>query len=117
MICTKDILFHILYNDNVQLLNQLLKDVLTRLNIKWNLSNLAYEKQVMIFLLLLDIDIILKNTVLEGNPKMGLDPFLPSKAELFFLSFREEIIQPWLCNEKQRNQIFLEKTRALYWSC
>lgn len=117
MICTKDILFHILYNDNIQLLNCLLKDVFSRLNVKWNLTQIAYEKQVIIFLLLLDVDIVLKNQVLEGNTKLGLDPLQPQKAETFFLSFREEIIQPWLCNEKQRNQIFLEKTRALYWSC
>lgn len=117
MICAKDILFHILYNENQKILNELLQSTFKRLEINWKLASIPFEKKIMIFFLIMDRDITLKNIVIEGNIKIGYDPISHNKAERFFLSYHEEVIRPWFCDESNSNQSFLEKTRALYWSC
>lgn len=117
MICAKDSIFHILYCQNHELLDTMLSNMLCKFKTNWKMKHLSYDIKTVLFLTLMDKDIETKKRILIGYPKQGIDAMNPNKAELFFMSISEEIIQPWLSNESISNEKFLEKTRALYWSC
>jgi hypothetical protein len=87
------------------------------LNSPWHNRNLSLQTNQVLFFLLLHKDLELKKQVVKGFPQLGIDAMNHKKAELFFLSLEDEIINPWLCNEKLNNERFLEKISSLYWSC
>ena len=117
MTCNKDLIFNILYLKNEQVLYNIVQNSLKALDCPWKCSKLSLDVNQILFFLLLHKDIQLKKNIIEGFKCKGIDPMNHRKAEKFFLAIEEEVINPWLCNEKLTNTHFLEKVSALYWSC
>ncbi len=68
----------------------------------------------MLFFLLLDRDGMLKDKVLEGWPEWCVAGVERQKARGFFLQLREQIIEPWLIDERRCEDDFVSSCIDLY---
>ena len=116
MTCVKDMAFHVLYGSNNGLAQFYVLQSMERLGAEWEIEEYDPYVAQALFFLLLDRDIVLKESVLKGIISQGIDPMPPRKAECFFLNLREEVIEPWLCNERLDISNFLDKVALLYLS-
>jgi hypothetical protein len=87
---------------------------MNRLEAEWTPREFEPDVARTLFFLLLDRDIVLKQVVLDGLPQHGVDPLPARKAESFFLSLREEVIEPWLSKETLGVDVFVDKVTNLY---
>jgi len=117
MTCNKDLIFHVLYLKNERLLCDAVQSSLKTLQSPWKSNKCNLETNQVLFFLLLHKDIELKNRIIEGFPNMGIDSMDFRKAETFFLCLKDEVINPWLCNESLSKTNFLDNVTALYWAC
>ena len=117
MTCQRNIITSVLYDMDCEMTKFYTLQSMDRLKAPWDKSKIYLEQQKVLFFLLLERDIELKNIVLEGIVGIGVFGVAPEKAERFFLSLKEEVIDPWLCNEELSNQSFLDSVASLYWSC
>jgi hypothetical protein len=117
MTCARDMLFHALYGSDRGMVLFYVRQSSERLGAPWALADLNPDVCSALFFLLLDRDMGLKEGALAGVPRHGVEALDPRKAENFFLSLREEIIEPWLCDERVGVGAFLDKVAALYWAC
>lgn len=83
----------------------------------WEKKDFEPDVAVALFFLLLDKDMALKEAMLKGIPRHGVEPMPERKAENFFLSIREEVIEPWLSDERMKTSELIDKIKALYWAC
>lgn len=117
MTCHKDMVVCVMYDMNVAMMMFYTEQSMERLGARWETSMMDVEKYKVVFFLLLDRDMALKELLLDGLPKLGIERMSEGKAERFFLSLREEVIEPWLSNEELSCSCFLDKVASLYWSC
>jgi hypothetical protein len=118
MTCTRDMLFHAMYGADNGLVLHYVRQSSKRLGAPWDTSYEAHPDVARaLFFLLLDRDMGLKEAALRGVPKHGVEPMAERKAENFFLGLREEVIEPWLSDERVGTQQLLDGIAALYWAC
>ena len=117
MTCPKDMVFQVLYGPNLSLPAFYVNQSMDRLRAPWKKD--VYEPDICraLFFLLLDRDMALKEALLKGIPKFGVEPLSERKAENFFLSLREEVIEPWLSDERVPTTGLIDKISFLYWAC
>jgi len=117
MTCAKDMVFHVLYGADRSLTTFYVHQSMDRLGATWEKQ--PYEPDVAraLFFLLLDRDMALKEAALKGIPSLGVEPMGERKAENLFLSLREEVIEPWLTDERVGLGQFIDKAASLYWAC
>jgi hypothetical protein len=68
----------------------------------------------VMFFLLLDRDTYLKDKVLEGWPDWCVVGMERGKAGGFFQQLREQVIEPWLVDERRCDDDFVSKCIDLY---
>ena len=117
MTCTKDMAFHVLYGPDRSLTTFYVFQSMDRLGAMWEKKDFEPDVAVALFFLLLDKDMALKEAMLKGIPRHGVEPMPERKAENFFLSMREEVIEPWLSDERVKTLELIDKIKALYWAC
>jgi hypothetical protein len=117
MTCPRDMIFNVLYGPHVSLPTFYVHQSMKRLKAPWQESNFEPDVSRALFFLLLDRDMVLKEAILKGIQEHGIEPFPARKAEMFFLSLREEVIEPWLCDERITTGQLIDKATSLYWAC
>jgi len=117
MTCPKDMVFQVLYGPNLSLPAFYVNQSMERLRAPWKKENYDPDVCRALFFLLLDRDMALKEALLKGIPKFGVEPLAARKAENFFLSLREEVIEPWLSDERIPTTGLIDKISSLYWAC
>lgn len=117
MTCPKDMVFHVLYGPNPTMPAFYVGQSMDRLKAQWKKDNFEPDVCRALFFLLLDRDMTLKEAILKGIPKFGVEPMAERKAENFFLSLREEVIEPWLSDERIATGGLIDKVASLYWAC
>jgi len=117
MTCARDMVFHVLYGADRSLNAHYVHQSMDRLGAPWEKREYEPDVAQALFFLLLDKDMALKEAVLKGIPKFGVEPMGQRKAENFFLSLREEVIEPWLSDERIKPSDLLSRVAALYWAC
>lgn len=117
MTCTKDMLFHVLYDFDANMTRFYVEASMDRLGAKWAKTAMKPDDCKVLFFLLLDRDMALKEAALEGIRSLGIEPLDQRKAENFLVALREEAVEPWLSNEEKSNASFVDAVSALYWSC
>jgi len=117
MTCQKDMVFHVLFGADRSLNNFYVHQSMERLGATWAKRDFDPDVSRALFFLLLDKDMALKEKALKGIPNLGVEPMSERKAENFFLSLREEVIEPWLSDERVPALELVDKAAALYWAC
>lgn len=117
MTCHRDFIVCVLYDLDVSMTIFYTDQIMARLGAQWSKSSMDIEKYKVVFFLLMDRDMAMKETILDGLANLGIKGMSESKAERFFLSLRDEVIEPWLSNEELPCSSFLDKVASLYWSC
>lgn len=107
-----DILFNILYGSDIRLVKDMLVGSLDRLEQRWIVDDWDLQYSKVMFFLLLDVDIDMKNTICKGM--CGMDPLEPLKAQAFFLALRGEIIEPFLKDSTMSKDDFMDNVKNLY---
>jgi len=85
-----------------------------RLDAEWDRKEWDHDTARVLFFLLLDKDMELKNVVLTGLPNLGISQMPPLKAEAFFLYLYEDVIQPWLSNSRKTTKEFIDAVTNHY---
>jgi len=117
MTCTKDMAFHVLFGPDRSMTTFYVHQSMDRLGAAWEKREFEPDVARVLFFLLLDKDMVLKEAALRGIPKHGVEPMQERKAERFFLSLREEVIEPWLSDERIGTEKLLDNVATLYWAC
>lgn len=117
MTCVRDMAFHVLYGSDKSITQFYVLQSMDRLGAEWDKQEFEPDVARALFFLLLDKDMALKEAALKGIPQHGVEPMTERKAENFFLSLREEAINPWLCNEQLSPTSLLDAVASLYWAC
>jgi len=117
MTCVRDMVFHVLFGADRGLTEFYVRQSMQRLGAEWDDADLEPDVFKTHFFLLMDRDMALKEAALQGIPRHGVEPMADRKAENFFLSMREEVIEPWLSDERMGPERFLDMISSLYWAC
>ena len=115
MTCDNNIVFSVLYGNDVRLMRDLLRGCMDRLALLWYVDEWQLEFCRVVFFLLLDADIGLKDIICKGVP--GIAPMPPRKAEAFFMALRDEAIDPFFTNTLMTHDEFLSSVKNLYLVC
>ena len=107
-------LFRVLYSRDMSMTQFYVAQSMERLEAPWCKREFEPDTARVLFFLLLDKDMQLKQAVLDGLPKLCVDPLPARTAEGFFLALREEVIEPWLSQEKMTPEKFVEMVTHLY---
>jgi hypothetical protein len=116
MTCPRDMIFNVLYGPHVSLPTFYVHQSMKRLKAPWAESNFDPDVSRALFFLLLDRDMAMKEAILKGIAAHGIEPLPERKAETFFLSLREEVIEPWLSDERVTTTNLIDKVASLYWA-
>ena len=85
-----------------------------RLGAEWERADYDADTARAHFFLLLDRDMELKHAVLKGLPALSIPPMAPRRAEAFFLALRDEVIDPWLSDERGSRRHLVDRVTNLY---
>jgi hypothetical protein len=107
-------LFRVLYGLDLSITQFYVAQSMKRLGAEWTLRDFEPDLARVLFFLLLDRDMVLKQAALDGLPKHCIDPLPARKAESFFLALREEVIEPWLSKETLGVDVFVDMVTNLY---
>lgn len=127
----KDILWHVLYDTDIQFIKEIALPSAKRMAAYGNtdglLNMLDAESSAMtlvrvIFFILLNIDEKFRSDVCSAeycskihSPKHGkVMPLCPYKADRFFRDLNTKCVSSWMRNETKSMSIFLEELRMLY---
>ena len=106
--------FRVLYGRDKSITQFYVCQSLKRLGAEWTVREFEPDVARVLFFLLMDKDMALKQEVLKGIPKHCVDPLPDRKAERFFMSLREEVIEPWLSKETLGVDDFIDMVTNLY---
>ena len=107
-------LFRVLYGRDLSLTQFYVTQSMKRVEADWKLRDFEPDVARVLFFLLMDRDIVLKQAALDGLPQHCIDPLPARKAESFFMSLREEVIEPWLSKESLGVGVFIDMVTNLY---
>jgi hypothetical protein len=114
----QDMLFRVLYVGDAALLRELVWLSAQRLGATWRREAVEVEASLLrlrvLFFLLVDRDMALKEKLLDGWPELGVPALEPRKAERFLSQLRAEVIEPWLVDERRTEDEFLSAVTDLY---
>ena len=113
----RDMIFCVLYVGDEGLVRELVWLSLCRLGANWGyecLKAASIQRLRVIFFLLMDRDIALKEKLLDGWKEMCIPGVEVKKAERFFSLIRAEIIDPWIIDERRTENDFLNVVTDLY---
>jgi hypothetical protein len=68
----------------------------------------------VVFVACLNIDVLLKSLLIEGFSKYKLSPLPAPKATLFFIYLENNIILPWLMDERVSNEQLIRSVKSYY---
>lgn len=108
MTCPQDMIFHVIYGGDKNMILFYIHQSMKRLGAEWEAKDWDHDTSRVLFFLLLDKDMELKQTLLTGLPELGITPLNPLKAEAFFLYLYEDVIKPWLSNSRKSTEDFIE---------
>ena len=114
MTCKRDMLFRVLYGRDLSLTQFYVLQSMKRLEAEWEPRDFEPDVALTLFFLLLDRDMVLKQAVLDGLQQHCVDPLPARKAESFFLSLREEVVEPWLSNQSLGVDVFVDRVTNFY---
>ena len=114
MTCPRDMLFSVLYGGDRALTQFYVAQSMERLGAEWTVREFEPDTARVLFFLLMDKDMVLKQSVLDGLPAICVEPLDKRKAESFFLALREEVIEPWISNERLGVDKFIDMVTNLY---
>lgn len=107
-------LFNVLYGGDHAMVLFYVHASMGRLGADWAPDAFDPDTARALFFLLLDRDMELKHAALAGLPALCIDPLAPRRAEAFFLGLREEVIEPWLSDERLTCRDLLDRVTHLY---
>ena len=107
-------IFSVLYGGDRDLAQFYVTQSMKRLGAEWEMREFEPDVALVLFFLLMDKDMELKQAVLSGLPKICIEPLDARKAESFFLAMRQEVIEPWLSNESMGVDKFIDMVTNLY---
>lgn len=112
MICHNDILFNVIYGSDIRLVRDLLNQSIERLHLLWDISSWQLLYCKIMFFLLLDIDLELKELLCRGM--CGMSGLPKGKAQHFFLQLRSEVIDPFFRDSEMSLVACLDNIKNLY---
>jgi hypothetical protein len=107
-------LFSVLYGGDRDLVLFYVHASMQRLGAQWAPTAFDQDTARALFFLLLDKDMELKHATLAGLPALCIEPLAPRRAEAFFLALREEVLEPWLSDERLTRQDLVDRVANLY---
>ena len=110
----RDMVFSILFVGNEELLRDLVINSMHRLGATWDVQTAGLQRLRVLFFLLLDRDMALKEKLLDGWKEMCVPGLDPDKACRFFSQLYPEIIDPWLMDERRTESSFVNAVTDLY---
>jgi hypothetical protein len=117
MSAPRDMVFSVLFIGDQTLLRELVLNSMSRLGAEWNVETvcaLGIQRLRVLFFLLMDRDLALKEKLLDGWREMCVPGLDAGKAERFFMQLRPEIIDPWLIDERKTDDEFVNAVKDLY---
>jgi len=114
MTCPQDMIFHVIYGGDKDMALFYIHQSMKRLGAEWDEKEWEHDTTRVLFFLLLEKDMELKNALLTGLPDLGISPLPPLKAEAFFINLYEDVIQPWLSNSKKTTRDFIDAVTNHY---
>jgi hypothetical protein len=112
-----DIVFSAIYVGNVDILLDVVVHLINNQRCEWSMDSVracSLDQLRVAFFLLMDRDMGFKEQMLRGWPEINIAPMAPRKAEQFFRFLQEDVIDPWLVDERLTCGWFLEKVTDLY---
>jgi hypothetical protein len=109
--------FSVLYGGDRAMMLFYIHASMARLGAEWEKADYDMETCRTLFFLLLDRDMELKHAVLKGLPALCIEPMAERRAEAFFLALREEVIDPWLSDERLGKRDLIDRVTHLYLVC
>ena len=109
--------FSVLFVGNEDMLRDMVVNSMHRLGAKWDVERVCasgLQRLRVLFFLLMDRDMALKEKLLDGWREMCVSGLDPGKAERFFTQLRPEIIDPWLVDERRTESDFVNAVTDLY---
>ena len=113
----RDMVFSVLFIGDPALLCELVLCSMNRLGAEWDRDLVCasgIQRLRVLFFLLMDRDIALKEKLLDGWREMCVPGLDAGKAERFFMQLRPEIIEPWLIDERKTDGDFVNAVTDLY---
>jgi len=107
-------IFSVLYGGDRDLVQFYVVQSMQRLGAEWEVREFEPDVARVLFFLLMDKDMELKQAVLNGLPNICIEPLNARKAESFFLALRQEVVDPWLSNENFGVDRFIDLVTNLY---
>ena len=114
MTCPRDMIFSVLYGGDRDLTQFYVHQSMDRLGAEWEKREFEPDLARVLFFLLLEKDMELKQAVIDGLPQICVEPLNARKAESFFLALRQEVIDPWLSDERHGLDKFIDMVTNLY---
>ena len=114
---TKDMIFCVLFIGNERLIRDIVKLSAKELGAEWTdegYDRASLTKLRVIFFLLMDRDVKLKEKILEGWKELCIPGVDRRKGEGFFLALGKEIITPWLVDERRTADNLISEITDLY---
>lgn len=113
----RDMLFYVLYVGDEHLVRELVWLSMNRLGADWGydpIRKASLQRLRVLFFLLMDRDIALKEKLLDGWKEMCVPGVETKKAGGFFAQLRVTIIEPWLVDERRTEDDFVNSVTDLY---
>jgi hypothetical protein len=110
-------IFCVLYVGDENLVRELVWLSMCRLGANWGyecLKSASMQRLRVLFFLLVDRDMALKEKLLDGWKEMCVPGMETKKAERFFSVLRTEIIDPWIIDERRTESDFVNVVTDLY---
>jgi hypothetical protein len=114
---TKDMIFCVLFIGNERLIRDIVKLSAKELGAEWTsetYDQASLTKLRVMFFLLMDRDVKLKEKLLEGWKELCIPGVDRRKGEGFFLALGKEIITPWLMDERRTADNLISEITDLY---
>jgi hypothetical protein len=112
-----DMVFCVLFVGDVNLVRHIVWTSSQRLGADWTHSSImeaSLARLRVMFFLLMDRDSSLKEKIIQGWPDYCVPGIEPNKASVFFKNLRDEVINPWLIDERKTEDEFVSSCIDLY---
>jgi hypothetical protein len=112
-----DMVFCVLFVGNEDLIRHVVCTSARRLGADWTQESIVGASLVrlrVMFFMLMDRDSSLKEKILEGWSDYCIPGIEPNKASVFFNNLRDDVINPWLIDERKTEDEFVSTCIDLY---